>query len=60
MRWMAEKMGMDPASLKATDDLKQIAARGNKRISNRKILDAGYKFLYPSYREGYTALLHEV
>jgi nucleoside-diphosphate-sugar epimerase len=60
MRWMAQQMGMDPETLKATDDLKQIAARGNKRISNRKILDAGYKFLYPSYREGYTALLHEV
>jgi nucleoside-diphosphate-sugar epimerase len=60
MRWMAQQMGLDPRTLKSTDDLKQIAARGNKRISNRKILDAGYRFLYPTYREGYTALLHEV
>jgi nucleoside-diphosphate-sugar epimerase len=60
IRWMAGQLGVDAATLSSTDDLKQIAARGNKRISNRKILDAGYHYLYPTYREGYTALLHEV
>jgi nucleoside-diphosphate-sugar epimerase len=60
IRWMAAQLGIDAVSLVSTDDLKQIAARGNKRISNRKILDAGYCFLYPTYREGYTALLREV
>jgi nucleoside-diphosphate-sugar epimerase len=29
----------------------------NKRCSNRKLKDSGYRFLYPSYREGYRALL---
>ncbi|WP_141732466.1 SDR family oxidoreductase [Oligoflexus tunisiensis] len=60
IRWMAQQLGMDPATLQSTEDRTQIPARGNKRISNRKILDAGYRFLYPTYREGYTALLHEV
>lgn len=60
IRWMARQMGIDLSTLQTTDDLKMIAARGNKRISNQKILDAGYRFLYPTYREGYQALLHEV
>jgi nucleoside-diphosphate-sugar epimerase len=30
---------------------------GNKRISNQRILDAGFVFSYPSYREGYRAVL---
>ncbi len=60
IRWMAGQMGIDPSTLQSTDDLKRIAARGNKRISNQKILAAGYRFLYPTYREGYQALLHEV
>jgi nucleoside-diphosphate-sugar epimerase len=60
IRWMAKQLGIDASTLQTSDDLKQIAARGNKRITNRKILEAGYRFLYPTYREGYTALLHEV
>jgi len=60
IRWMAQRLGVDTSTLQSTDDLKQIAARGNKRISNQKILDAGYRFLYPSYRDGYAALLQEL
>jgi nucleoside-diphosphate-sugar epimerase len=30
---------------------------GNKRISNQRILDTGFSFRYPSYREGYRAVL---
>jgi nucleoside-diphosphate-sugar epimerase len=60
IRWMAQQLGIDPATLLSTTDRKEIPARGNKRIRNRRILDAGYRFLYPTYREGYAALLHEV
>ncbi|PJE79749.1 hypothetical protein CI610_01285 [invertebrate metagenome] len=34
-----------------------VMARGNKRCSNRKLLAQGYSFIYPNYREGYSALL---
>ena len=30
---------------------------GNKSISNRRVLDTGFVFSYPSYREGYRAVL---
>ena len=30
---------------------------GNKRISNQRVLDTGFTFSYPSFREGYRAVL---
>jgi nucleoside-diphosphate-sugar epimerase len=33
------------------------AVRGNKRCRNDRLLASGYAFRYPSFREGYTALL---
>lgn len=30
--------------------------RSNKRCSNKRILEAGYKFVYPSFREGFDSL----
>ena len=30
---------------------------GNKRLSNQRVLDTGFTFAYPSYREGYRAVL---
>ena len=32
-------------------------ARGSKRCSNARLLASGYRFLYPSWREGYAAVL---
>jgi hypothetical protein len=37
------------------DELKRRA--GSKRCSNRRLVDLGYKFKYPSYREGYQAII---
>ncbi len=31
--------------------------RSSKRCSNKKLLDSGYKFLYPTFREGYKMVL---
>lgn len=31
--------------------------RSNKRCSNRRLREAGYRFAYPTYREGYRALV---
>ena len=30
---------------------------GDKRVSNQRILETGFTFNYPSYREGYRAVL---
>jgi hypothetical protein len=31
--------------------------RGNKRCSNQRLLDSGFVFRYPSYRDGYIELI---
>jgi len=30
---------------------------GDKRLRNQRLLDTGFNFTYPSYREGYRAIL---
>ena len=34
-----------------------MSSRGNKRCRNDRLLESGYVFQYPSFREGYRAVL---
>jgi len=53
--WLAQKLGKE---LRLTPEGEGMTTlRGNKRCSNQRLLAAGYHFLYPSYREGYGALI---
>lgn len=63
-RWIAAQLGLPPPP--ESDELdargKESLARGGsarKRCSNRRLLESGYVFRYPTYREGYAALLAE-
>ncbi len=49
--WLGKQLGI---TVKPGDD---VPARGCKRCSNARIKEAGYRFLYPSFRDGYRALL---
>ena len=53
--WIADRLGVDhaPEDPEATSSL-------NKRCSNRRLLASGYRFQYPTYREGYGALIDEM
>lgn len=57
MDWLAARMGVPaPPRMEARvhpDDRRQ----SNKRCRNARLLSTGYRFLYPSYREGYAASL---
>ena len=69
--WLANEMGLEPgenskgnehsSSKHNSSDMNQpIKSRaGGRRCSNQRLLESGYKFLYPTYREGYRALLNE-
>ena len=50
--WLAEQMGV-------TEFLSETATneRGNKRCSNQRLLDSGFKFRYPSFKDGYAEML---
>lgn len=50
--WLAEQMGV-------TEFLSETATneRGNKRCSNQRLLDSGFVFRYPSFKDGYAELI---
>lgn len=55
--WLAARLGVtldDGASAGVT-----MRGVGSKRCSNRRILQAGYRFRYPDYRAGYESMLRD-
>lgn len=55
-RWLAEQLGISMPDTFATKGAGRV---GNRRCSNRRLLESGYRFLYPTFREGYAALISE-
>jgi len=54
--WLAERLGVpEPAPADEGDDASGRA--GSKRCRNDRIRKAGYEFRYPSFRDGYAAML---
>jgi nucleoside-diphosphate-sugar epimerase len=57
LEWLATKLGAPaPRAVPATDDDPR-RERSNKRCSNARLREAGYAFRYPTFRDGYAALL---
>ncbi len=54
--WLAEQLSAPEADRKEPSEASRLM-RSNKRISNAKIRATGYTFKYPTYKEGYLALL---
>ncbi|WP_281646485.1 SDR family oxidoreductase [Parendozoicomonas sp. Alg238-R29] len=50
--WLAQQMGVTP-----TCEIHGGGRGGSKRCRNQRILDAGYKFHFSSYRDGYLSLM---
>jgi nucleoside-diphosphate-sugar epimerase len=57
--WLAEQLSASVVEHNEPTENSR-AQRGNKRLSNAKIRATGYTFKYPSFKEGYTALLEEI
>jgi nucleoside-diphosphate-sugar epimerase len=57
LRWLAEQLGAPPPRVEAASGADTRRQRTNKRCRNAKLVASGYVFRYPTYREGYTALL---
>jgi len=56
MDWLAKHLGVArPDRQSAATSARRM--RANKRCSNARLRASGYQFRYPSYREGYRALL---
>ena len=54
MDWISAELGLPPPPrMDAVDE----RGKGGKRCRNARLLATGYRFLYPSYRDGYGAVL---
>lgn len=55
LAWLAERLGVSQPRLE--DAPSPGGRRGAKRCSNARLVASGYQFNYPTYREGYGALI---
>lgn len=54
MDWIAARLGLPPPPRTGGERRRR---GGSKRCSNARLLASGYRFLYPTYREGYARVL---
>ena len=57
LQWLAGALGAPaPRAVRANDPALRTT-RSNKRCRNDRLLETGYRFKYPTFREGYRAVL---
>jgi len=54
LTWLSAQLGREIPKRGAASGGRVV---GNKRCSNQRLRDSGYEFRFPSYREGYRAIL---
>jgi nucleoside-diphosphate-sugar epimerase len=52
LTWLAARLGAPAPKKEAVREMEGDAA-GSKRCSNARLLTSGYRFSYPTFREGY-------
>ena len=60
LNWLAERLGVPQPREAAGGEAPSARAATNKRCSNARLKSTGYRFLYPSYREGYADMIAEL
>lgn len=59
LRWIAEQLGApEPAMAEVVEgEVRPSERGGNRRYRNTRLKESGYAFKYPTFREGYGALI---
>ena len=57
LRWLAERLGVPGPTVVNAATAPDTLLRANKRCRNARLRASGFRFRYPSYKEGYAALL---
>ncbi len=55
--WLQNRISISTHGAESTPLAGLRRSSGNKRCSNRRLVDSGYLFRYPTFREGYGAVL---
>jgi nucleoside-diphosphate-sugar epimerase len=58
-RWIAARLGSPPPRVDSASSITQRKRRSNKRCLNARLLASGYDFKFPTFREGYGAILEK-
>ena len=58
--WLAERLGVPHPREIGGGEAPSARAATNKRCSNARLKSSGYRFLYPSYREGYAEMIEDL
>ncbi len=56
IRWLAQALNLPVPAEEPGSALTGNRSSGSKRCRNTRLLATGYRFLYPSYRDGYASL----
>lgn len=56
-RWLARQLDAPPPRVEPASGRRTTRHQTNKRCSNARLVASGYEFRYPTFREGYQALL---
>lgn len=64
-RWIAGQLQLSPPMAVSNSDKnkekkKPTMRRNSKRCSNKKLIESGYQFKYPTFREGYGEVLKQI
>jgi nucleoside-diphosphate-sugar epimerase len=57
LHWLAERLGAPPPRVESRASTAGRKSRSNKRCRNVRLLQSGYSFRYPTFRQGYEAIL---
>ena len=60
LRWLAAQLGAPPPRVEASSGMDTRRHRTNKRCRHDKLIGSGYVFRFPTFREGYAALLARI
>ncbi len=60
LNWLADRLGAPRPREAGAGDAPSARAATNKRCSNARLKSTGYRFLYPSYREGYAEMITDM
>ena len=59
LRWLATRLGALPSNAEPRTPTGR-ESKSNKRCRNSRLLQSGYSFRYPTFREGYEAIVAEM